>query len=568
MKEKRRRRSCFAVVLVIVLAMFLTLLPEAKEVKAASANLFVKRRTNDITSADFGKTIYSYSFKADSSKYLDIAWQYVQESGYAWGADPIIRLVDSGNNVIDPYSGGGLKSIQWRFTKADTYTFKVMSNYNGSGKQAYYFTGVLTDMPDEAASGSFKDYEVTYDKLIEGVRVSYSSYSGSAAYEDAYWLRQDQSDQTVKCLGRESSHIHSMSDTDILPDKTYTYYVIKVADVDAELENAIPTERGQSVKMSAVMLEKLRKMSASADVTTPAPDIPDVVNVKVGAGVASANLNWGMAYNENGKSTGYQLQQYYGDKLTHAYKVGYKYTTQVSKTLKIPYAGTSKIRIRVYYTHPNGKTYYGAWSPFYSFTSKKLSPSTGSVTKISSKKARITIGKVKGATGTIIYQKVGKSWKKLGTTTKTAYTVSKNTAGKRKYRLKSYIKDNGKTYYSTSYSKTYSPQANVIKCSYPGYAGGYSPYGHYWRPVKFYYSGNKLKVDGKFINTHLYRLDYCYIKLTVKCQGKVIGTKTINSGKMASNQVKKINVTMDKSKAGYDLRAGKLSWSYKVLKYK
>lgn len=568
MREKRRKQRYFAIVLAIVLAMCLALLPEGREVKAAEKNLFVNRLTKDTTSADFGKTIYSYSFTADSSNCLDVAWKYVESSGYAWGTDPVIMLVDSDNNVIEPYSGGGLKAIQWRFAKEDKYTFKVVSYYKGSGKQAYYFTGILSDMPEATVSGTFKDYKVTYDKLIEGVRVSYSSYSGTAAYEDAYWLRQDQSDQTVKCLGRESSHIHSMSDTDILPDKTYTYYVVKVADVDAELENAIPTERGQSVKMSAVMLEKLRKMSASADVTTPSPEIPDVVNVKVRAGVASASIDWGMAYKEDGKSTGYQLQQYYGDKLKHTYKVGYEYTTQVSKTLKIPYAGTSKIRIRVYYTHPNGKTYYGSWSPFYSFTSKKLAPSTGSVTKISSKKARITIGKVKGATGTVIYQQVGKSWKKLGTTTKTAYTVSKNTAGKRKYKLKSYIKDNGKTYFSTSYSKTYSPQANIIKCSYPGYAGGYSPYGHYWRPVKFYYSGNKLKVDGKFINTHLYRLDYCYIKLTVKCQGKVIGTKTINSGRMAPNQVKKINVTMDKSKTGYDLRAGKLSWSYKVLKYK
>ena len=83
-----------------------------------------------------------------------------------------------------------------------------------------------------------------------------------------------------------------------------------------------------------------------------------------------------------------------------------------------------------------------------------------------------------------------------------------------------------------------------------------------------YYSGGKVVVSGKFINTHLYYLDYMKIKITVKCQGKVIGTKIVSSGKIYSNQVKKMTVKLDYSKTGYDLRAGGIDWSYNVISWK
>ena len=65
-----------------------------------------------------------------------------------------------------------------------------------------------------------------------------------------------------------------------------------------------------------------------------------------------------------------------------------------------------------------------------------------------------------------------------------------------------------------------------------------------------------------------YTLKNCKIKLTVTCQGKVIGTKTINSGTIGSDKVKKVTVKLDKSKTGYDLRACFVGWDYRVISYR
>lgn len=154
----------------------------------------------------------------------------------------------------------------------------------------------------------------------------------------------------------------------------------------------------------------------------------------------------------------------------------------------------------------------------------------------------------------------------MGRTTGTAYTVRKNTAGKKKYRLLSYIVDRGKTY-KGKYSSKYSPKANVKTFSYSSSPSSYKRLSHYWRPSKVYYSGSKVTVAGKFINTHIYTLRYCKIKLTVKCQGKVIGKKVIDSGTLRPNKVKKHTVKLGHSKTGYDLRAGVLEWYYTVISW-
>lgn len=76
-----------------------------------------------------------------------------------------------------------------------------------------------------------------------------------------------------------------------------------------------------------------------------------------------------------------------------------------------------------------------------------------------------------------------------------------------------------------------------------------------------------MKVKCRFINTHIYRLDYCVVKVKIKCQGKTIGTKTVNSGKISPNSTKTMTVTLDKSKTGYDLRNGGTDWYYSVSKW-
>ena len=171
-----------------------------------------------------------------------------------------------------------------------------------------------------------------------------------------------------------------------------------------------------------------------------------------------------------------------------------------------------------------------------------------------------------GANGTILYQNVGGKWKEIGKTSYSKkYTVKKNTAGKRQYRVVSYVTDGGKTYYAAP-SKAAKPQSNVCTCKYPKYAGGYKSASHFWRPIKISYSGNKVVVKGRFINTHIYSMNYFNIKLTVKAEGKVIGTKTIKCGKIKAKGTKVVTVKLDKSKKNMDLRNGSLYWSYKVIR--
>lgn len=60
------------------------------------------------------------------------------------------------------------------------------------------------------------------------------------------------------------------------------------------------------------------------------------------------------------------------------------------------------------------------------------------------------------------------------------------------------------------------------------------------------YTGSKVVVNGKFINTHLYAVDYVKIKITVRCQGKVIGTKTVSSGVITVRTMNTKSVLTDK----------------------
>lgn len=223
----------------------------------------------------------------------------------------------------------------------------------------------------------------------------------------------------------------------------------------------------------------------------------------------------------------------------------------------------SQLRRTIY----NGTTYEGTTTAKVSCTSKSISAATGSVTKISNKKVRITINKAEGSTGTIVYQYTGGKWVKLGSTKDSSFTTTKNKAGKKKYRFLSYIVDNGITY-NGKYSRTYSPKANVATFSYPSRPTSYPRYSHFWRPTKISYSGSKVVLNGKFINTHLYSVKYIKMKITIKCQGKVIGTKVVNSGRINSNKVKKMKVKLDKSKKGYDLRAGGIDWYYTIISWK
>ena len=520
-------------------------------------------RISDCTSADKNKAVFSKSFKADSSKIFLASASYV-EVGYDWDTSFVIQVTDSSGNAITrgfADSSSGYK-YQWNFTKSDTYTFSLICKYGGSKKCAYDVKGELQNAPVESSSFTGFKAELIYstNNAFMGVDAHFDSYDGTDKYGNNVFYREDVVKKTITCVQNRTYHNERIIGYDNpYLDTEYTYYVAKESVLKEKL-STLTREEGKKVSLGTETKSKLQSISSYATVTTPKPVLPKITSLSISTGVKTASLSWKTSSSEN--ITGYEVCRYYGSSFKKKYTVTSRYLKAA-----IPYKGTSKFKVRIYYKDPNGKTYYGSYTTLKSCTSKKISAAKGSVTKISDSKARITIRKAEGSTGTYVYQYVNSKWKYLGYTKGSSYTVTKNTAGKRKYKLLSYIVDNGKTYKASKYSSTYSPKANVATFSHSNYPASYEQLSHYWRPNKIYYSGSKVVVNGKFINTHIYSLDYCKIKLTVKCQGKVIGTKIINSGKLKPNQVKQMTVKLDNSKSGYDLRAGGLSWYYTVISY-
>lgn len=194
-------------------------------------------------------------------------------------------------------------------------------------------------------------------------------------------------------------------------------------------------------------------------------------------------------------------------------------------------------------------------------TSGKVQPPTTEITKISDKKAKITIKKAENTTGVIVYQKVNGKWKKLGSTTKNKYTVTKNTAGKKTYKFKSYTKHDGKTYYS-GYSAVYSPKTNVKNFDPIYDAGEYNYKGKSWvEPVKVYYDNGKVKVKALFINNNKFKANDFKYKVSVKVDGVTIGSRTIDVGPVKARSYVVKTITLKNCKSGYDLRNGTFKFS-------
>ena len=401
------------------------------------------------------------------------------------------------------------------------------------------------------------------------VDVEYEGYRGRL--NDSYnniFLRENLSTGTIRMLGVDDTS-HYREDTQFTPATTYTYYVVKSNALRDLLRDFWYAVGSKEMAFSAEERAKLQTISAFKTIKLPAPRIVTINSFKVSPSVRSATLTWKNDYETiQPNITGFYVRIYKSNgSLYKEYKNTSQTSSNCSAKYSIPYIGTYYFTVTPYFVY-NGNTYTGTATSKVACKSKSLSAASGSVTKISDKKARITIKKATGSTGTRVYQYVSGKWKYMGKTTGTAYTVTKNTAGKKKYKLMSYIVENGKTYKASKYSSTYSPKANVAKFSYSNSPSSYTQLSHFWRPSKIYYSGSKVVVSGKFINTHIYTLKNCKIKLTVTCQGKVIGTKTINSGTIRSDQVKKVTVKLDKSKTGYDLRACFVGWDYRVISYR
>ena len=595
MKKTKHR---LAVSILTIIAMVVTLIPAMGGAEAAadtSGSILQKKtatRENPVK-----EVIYTY--QNDGTYYVSIVADlsvYTSEelkTATSWGAASYSL---NGGRCL------GLLGGPYDFSKGGVFTQEISGERNNRVKpgEEFWIKFELCDDPfgDEPVSwvsfskaeftapaapvqktevfkGMKAEPDILSDGSFNGFNVSFESYEGScnASFHDNVFYREELGTGELVCIDANHNSNNAVIGTDKpgyleCMGKTFAYYVIKKCVLDEQLP-VLSVSQGKKVHIDGSIRNKLKFFGGYAEAKAPDPDFAAIDSLKITTGVRKANLSWTIT-DDPSTIDGYEIEQYYGSTKKQTYNVSAKsqYSRSGSKSVSIPYSGTSKFRIRTYVKHYNGMSYQSPWSDMESCTSAKLKPSVGSVTKISSKKVRLTVTKAEGSTGTVIYQLVGKKWKKLGTTTGKSYTTTKNTAGKRKYKYKSYLKESGKTYYSSSYSKTYSPKSNVMNYSYSGSPASYKAYSHYWRPVKVYYSGNKVKVKCRFINTHIYRMDYCVVKVKIKCQGKVIGTKTINSGKISPKSTKTMTVTLDKSKSGYDLRNGGTDWYYSVSKWR
>ena len=385
---------------------------------------------------------------------------------------------------------------------------------------------------------------------------------------DIGFYRYNVATKEVKCIAYKTYFVNT-DDSTVAFGETYVYYMVKDVDDFKAKSSYFPTlskfktgDIGSLNDSEKKALEDLGECYKSNSVTIPAPGVGTAKWLTVNTGVKKASVVWYSDYdNDVTFITGYIVKRY-----NAAGAVDAQYnTTATSLDCPLPYEGSYAFTVTPYYVF-KGKTYYGAETGRVGCASAQIYTPTCLATKISNKVAKVTVNVPEGANGTIIYQNVGGKWKEIGKTSYSKkYTVKKNTAGKRQYRVVSYVTDGGKTYYAAP-SKAAKPQSNVCTCKYPKYAGGYKSASHFWRPIKISYSGNKVVVKGRFINTHIYSMNYFNIKLTVKAEGKVIGTKTIKCGKIKAKGTKVVTVKLDKSKKNMDLRNGSLYWSYKVIR--
>lgn len=150
-------------------------------------------------------------------------------------------------------------------------------------------------------------------------------------------------------------------------------------------------------------------------------------------------------------ATGYRVYVYNAKKEKYETLVTAKGNSYTAKNLK---DGTSyKFAVKAY-TSVDGKTYWAASSNKLTVSTKTKAPAVKF--SASSQKVTLSWGKVKGATGYIIYIRNSEGkYERIGSTKKTSYTVTDLGYGQKYYfRVRAYKTSGGKTVYG--YYNTYS----------------------------------------------------------------------------------------------------------------
>ena len=513
-------------------------------------------------------TVYTKTFEADETNVLKLTKASASMSDSPTGihgdSAPSITVKDTYGETLQPTSSGSEGYI-WEFESAGTYTLTVKcslgSFYSNGTVLVYRIEGELAD-----AGSSVEGFEYVNAKFVEmaDVKIIYAeieagNYTGSD--NSAYIvLREDKSDGTIMCI-EDYNYSNFTSDATIKYDKTYKYYIVPSNTFNYIFWN-VDYAKGSQVEMTADQIAQLETIAGTAELTTPVPPVGVISNLTNTSTVKQAALKW--KCDDLMYVSGYRIQKYNSaGKLMGTYIYPEKEAPMNPVMYAITYAGTFKFKVTPFYEY-NGSKYFGEPLQL-SVASAKIKPATAGITKISNTNAKMTIKKAEGSTGTIIYQKVGTKWKQIKKTTATKFTWTKNKAGTAQYKFKSYIVDEGKTYLSSSFSKIYKPATNARVFNLSSNVSSYEDMSHFWRPVKLYYNNGKVMLTGKFINTHIYRVTNIKVKVTVKCDGKLIGTTTISSGAVGSNCIKTHAAKSLGKKAGLDLANGNVSWSYTVV---
>lgn len=561
MKMKTRK----SISLLLVFMMIFTMIPymsDWSKVHGADSVHFVQD-TPEITNTN-GNAAYGYEFQADETNSMDLQIERKYFSASESGIDFRIEIYNQSGQIIasEKASGGLLKLKIAQFPKADKYTLILYSDQNHMGYSIYHVDMNIKEAQQNtgkyesftAKVGNYKEGSV-YEYADYYVKLNVGKYQGTDALKQAIYREN-----------LDTGIFYATDSEDIVWDDTvdmgatYRYYVVNKNLLDYASE--LPQKK-KSKKISAAAKKELKAKANTAKVSIPAPTIQNVTDLKnKQKGVMRATLTWWYSANaEPGYVTGYELKVY-NSKGKKVGKTVYATKGNIGTTVKIPYAGKSKVTVTPYYNYKD-KTYYGKTKSIKVTSAKIKAPSTN-VTKINNSKVKITTYRDPAAVGVQIQQKVGKKWKNVTTkgTAKTfKKTWTKNSAGKTKYRTRSYLKDAGETYYSDW--KEFTPKKNEMIYSKGSVAGYRNLYGKntFWEPTKVYYSGNAIKVSYRFYNTWSLVDGSCKVKVTFKSDGKVVGSKTISSGNISANSYKSSTITL-KNKAGVDLRTIAYSVNY------
>ncbi len=519
--------------------------------------------------------VYEFSFKADETKYLKGSgvWYWTSMSD---DTNYKSYVYDSSGNLIEGIPQDYNEEILWNFPKADTYTYKLYSG-NPYGKMMVYKVKLqlgtshvytykfepleleVREQPKARPEDTAKYYVTIREGLYDGDdELDFEIYRQDLATGmfTIPFLVSYRDDETVDYY------------------RDYKYFVVNKNRLSGETLAELPTSPEESVYMKPAAIEELNEVATTGVVSIPAPKLGTVSIVKVTPGIKKVTLRF--CADANGSVTGIEVQKKFPnggfDSIAQFEIKG----IPVDKTYVIPYDQNKKTQFRVvpYYDY-NGLRYYGAPGAAVSVKSAKVQPASGNVTKLSNGKARVYTIKATGAASTQVQYKLpGKAWTNAkwvtqgATAAKYKKTVAVTNAGKATYRFRSVIKDNGNTYYSAW--KVYNPLANQRTYTTNNLAywrsydlGQPGPFKVYYQPSKVYYSGNNIKVTGKFFNTSSVNTRTCKVTLTFKDDtGKKIATKTV-SCKVAPYSTKTYTFTLA-AKKDVNLRNISYTRTYKA----